>query len=855
MAENRCPMCSQPNPEDADVCVSCQARLKPLVAGSGPVETPPSPVEEPREPDPAGEAEGSDWLSRMREDATTPVSEYEAPSEDVSPDVTPDWLGRLRDTQTVQPEAPAEEAAPDWFSESSEPEGVQEDAGAEAGVVPDWLSRIRQRETGEASPLPEAPESEAKEWISRLGPRESEDLDAVEFSPPVGDEIPEATFEAGGETEQPGLDEPQLGIGEPAGLTPVIPDEQPSPEGDVFTPAFDDLQSSAETPSLESESAEVELPWLDTTPAQEEAVAAESVPDMERLGEGVSGQDIEFEWSDSEEDDEPAFIPGGEAEPGVLPEEGSFGWLEPGDPEIAPEGEVVASGVFTDESAFDRLEPGEPAVASSAPEIAPQDAGGVESEPPTTPQERIFGMDVGIDLDAIEAEVPPPPEPVEAPPSSALIIDQKQPPTDSSAVDLNLDDIDLPDWVADMRDAPSPPMGADVIDDAALAPATLPSWLEAMRPIDSFRSIVDMESSETQSVESAGPLAGLRGVLMAEPVVAMPRAATIGAAGLEVTQRQYAQADLLQRILIEEERDHPSIRPERASMPILRWVISFILVLTVALPSILPSVFLGALPPPKFVPQDIIPFYSVVENLPTESPALVVFDYPPGYNGELGTIAGVFLEHLVRRGIPVATLSTSPTGPSLAEALLSQYGENWVDYIHLGYLSGGSTAVQIFSAAPRNAVPKGFHIPDEYVEVQSVWQSELLRDIEHLSDFSMVAVITAGPENARTWAEQAPPMLEGKPLVMILSAGAEPLVRPYYESVDPQVQGILTGLPVAVAYEINIDGQTDAARMKWDAYGYGMLAVQLILFVGGLYGLGLGLLRMGLRRAKGEEDD
>ena len=72
-----------------------------------------------------------------------------------------------------------------------------------------------------------------------------------------------------------------------------------------------------------------------------------------------------------------------------------------------------------------------------------------------------------------------------------------------------------------------------VVDDAAMAPATLPTWLEAMRPVDSFRSVMDMESSDSQSVESAGPLAGLRGVLMAEPVVAMPRAATIGSAGLE----------------------------------------------------------------------------------------------------------------------------------------------------------------------------------------------------------------------------------------------------------------------------------------------------------------------------------
>ncbi len=55
-----------------------------------------------------------------------------------------------------------------------------------------------------------------------------------------------------------------------------------------------------------------------------------------------------------------------------------------------------------------------------------------------------------------------------------------------------------------------------------LAPATLPSWLEAMRPMETFRPVVEIQPEEEQQVEAAGPLAGLRGVLLAEPVVAMP---------------------------------------------------------------------------------------------------------------------------------------------------------------------------------------------------------------------------------------------------------------------------------------------------------------------------------------------
>jgi len=62
-------------------------------------------------------------------------------------------------------------------------------------------------------------------------------------------------------------------------------------------------------------------------------------------------------------------------------------------------------------------------------------------------------------------------------------------------------------------------------------------------------------------------------------------------------------------------------------------------------------------------------------------------------------------------------------------------------------------------------------------------------------------------------------------------------------------------MPVAVGYERSINGQTDAAGNKWDAFGFGVFAVQLILLVGGMYGLGVGLWRLGLKISKGRVND
>ncbi len=116
-----------------------------------------------------------------------------------------------------------------------------------------------------------------------------------------------------------------------------------------------------------------------------------------------------------------------------------------------------------------------------------------------------------------------------------------------------------------------------------------------------------------------------------------------------------------------------------------------------------------------------------------------------------------------------------------------------------------------------------------------------------------MVVITAGTETARNWAEQTHPWIGDTPLLMVLSAGAEPLVRPYFEeATDQRVQGILTGLPSALAYQ-QLNGQTLTVESRWDGFGSMMFAVQSILVAGGLYG-GVTWFLSRRRQGQGEED-
>jgi hypothetical protein len=228
-----------------------------------------------------------------------------------------------------------------------------------------------------------------------------------------------------------------------------------------------------------------------------------------------------------------------------------------------------------------------------------------------------------------------------------------------------------------------------------------------------------------------------------------------------------------------------------------------------------------------------------MESIPSDQPALVVFDFTPGYSGELDTVATAVLQHVLNRSIPIVTVSTRPSGPPLAERLLREVSAatpliNGAHYLHLGYLSGGPTAVQLFAISPREAILTGFLLP-EGLDRASVWQSQLVENVRRLSDFSVVIVITAGTETARNWAEQTHPWIGETPLIMVLSAGAEPLVRPYFEATDQRVQGILSGLPSALAYQ-QLNGQALTVESRWNAFGSMMFAVESILIAGGLYG-------------------
>jgi len=314
-----------------------------------------------------------------------------------------------------------------------------------------------------------------------------------------------------------------------------------------------------------------------------------------------------------------------------------------------------------------------------------------------------------------------------------------------------------------------------------------------------------------------------------------------------------SQAELLARLLAEESEARPEVkRRAQLAPPLERWLVFALMAVALLLPFALGS---GLFPAPATIGLDTQAAYNVVETLPAPplaKPALVAFDYDPAQAGELGPAATALVAHLMHRGVPVVGVSTRLAGAAVGDDLLNQvaadlqtsHGISYtygMHYLNLGYIPGGPVGLLQFAAAPRRLFQRDFAGSSE------VWTTPLMTPVSQLSDFSLIVLITATPDSARAWVEQTRNYAQGVKMLAVVSAGADPLVRPYYEADPPQIAGMVSGLRGAAQYEKQA-GLPGAASERWDMFGSGLLAAAVIILVGNLINIGTGLVRRRKKR-------
>jgi len=423
----------------------------------------------------------------------------------------------------------------------------------------------------------------------------------------------------------------------------------------------------------------------------------------------------------------------------------------------------------------------------------------------------------------------------------------------SDSASLSNQDVDsllsmeMPDWLS--RPEPGAaetsqqePSTVSVEGDEALAPVELPSWVQAMRPVESVVSDNAM-TTDDQPAEQEGPLAGLRGLIPMAPIGSAKRPKPLSLK-LQASDEQQAGAALLQQILASETSPR-AVLAQAVVMPqnVLRWALSALFVFVLGF---MISLGTQAMPVSPALSEAVSAASSAVANIPENSQVLVVIDYEPALAGEMEATSGPLLDQMVLLRHPrLSFISTSPNGSALAERLMTSTNINQPPplglgynsgehYFNLGYLPGGASGVLEFVGSPRAAMPTAA--------------------MERLSEFSAVVVLTDHAESGRIWVEQlsalkqVDPALTNQPLLVVSSAQAGPLLQPYVSS--RQITGMVSGLSDGATHEFVNNSRPGIARTYWDTFGVGLMLAIAAITLGSLWSLFTGLRA---RRAEAEQ--
>ena len=744
-----------------------------------------------------------DWMSDLQSvgevtegDIPTPLASEPVASINEIPaepsDELPDWVTNLQAAEaSPAPEESIVSAAsddlPDWLS-GDEP--ASEGAPAEANDdLPDWMSSLGAEETAqtpEEAPATPSASGDLPDWMS-------EDEPASEATPvESGDDLPDWMS--------------SLGTEETAEATEEAP-ATPSVSGDLPDWLSGDESASEATPADVGD----DLPdWLSSLQQDANQPAAVSQQEDDSLTE-ASAQASESPFGDVEIPVEDSDVPDWLSRMGK-PTTGSLSSVELDNPEISPALEA----------------------ADEAPEW----------------------LDVLPGIDDLKTEDAALEKSDAALPMSPAFVDDNISAGDD---DDEIFGIDMPDWLSNLapEDLGATDEGALISDGDAmsasaeidLSGAELPSWVQAMRPVESVVSGSGNDEIEQVSEES-GPLAGLNGILpigMGLGLKSKPQAHSIK---LRVNESQQTSAALLERIL-ESEGEAAAKTSDDApvSIPLLRWVIAGLMVLIVTVSLLMPQE-IKIVPSPSIAVPEIGDTLGTIKALPDGGTVLLVFDYEAALSAELQAAAGPVVDHIMLRGQKLALLSSTPNGPALAENFLkeTQSQHNYqlgADYLNLGYLPGGASGMLSFVSAPRSAVTG-------QLDGQSFWAQPPLINIAKITDFSAVLILTDDVEKGRTWIEQASATLNAAstPILMVVSAQAEPIIYPYYAS--GQVDGLVSGLNGGATYEI-LQGKTDLGLglKYWDAYSIGLFSAEILIVIGAVLNFMAGL----RARQKTEEEE
>ncbi len=766
----------------------------------------------------------------------------DAPAQDAETD-TPSWLANIQS----QPKSEKDELT-DWFKEAASPSSqesnwldepaaknkftAQNSEPLSSSDTPDWLRQMQANESAAPSQPAQSDEifnsnDDTPDWLKSMSAADS----AQNNQAPAGQ-----TLNAGDDAPDwlKRMDEP-----DPAGSGTAFSAEEDAPAW---------LQQPA------SPQADDDVPnWLNTLDAQQKVQASDPVPFSEP---GIGGGDAGFTSSEDTPDwlknmqaeEEPKAPPLKGTSPLWLRDESAAeaedinvpSWLASTPPMAEQQPPAFESSAF--ESKEEQADLGD--IPNWLKAAAPQSS--IFSEPAAEPdQTQTFSSDTPDWLSAfksVEGSQPASPfagetQPQQELPSPAFTENSFESLGDNSLFN------ETPDWLSNAAEPPAADSPLTSNDAGSIDAGELPSWVQAMRPVDSGSRSADMPTDQT--LESRGALAGLQGVLPAVPGFtpsSKPKAYSIL---LQATDEQKSQALLLEQILAAEAEPQPiaSYAPLAASRS-LRWFIAVMVFGIVAFGLRTTSFSIPSIPldgnNSKLNPLNDALY--VVQHIPDNAPVLVVMDYQPSRAGELEAAALPVFDQMDLLHHPnLYFVSTNEMGSILTERLVSlsftfnsmkslrdRYQESGQSLINLGYLPGGEMGVRAFVQNPFLVMPQDVAGSPSRLQENGI----------SINQFVAIIVMTDSADSGRAWIEQTQIAQYPFPLVFITSSQAGPMLQPYYDS--GQIKGIVNGLYDGVVVEVHDAKRFATAQGYWGAYNMGMWLAMPLLILGGLWNLALG---------------
>jgi len=790
-------------------------------------------LQEPAEPvQPETPTVSDDWLDAvLKADDQLEEEAGAAPAEDDAG--TPDWLPEATTTPAAPAQPEAEPASDDWLDRAlGADDQLEEEAAPPAATpaegdaaVPDWLTDL---EPTPAAPAQPEPQTVSDDWLDQaLG---ADDQLEEEAAPP-------AATPAEGDAAVPDW----LTDLEPTPAAPAQPEPQTVSDDwlDQALGADDQLEEEAAPPAATPAEGDAAADWLPT--AQPSSPAAEGDPDapdwLAQVGitsEAPAGTDADADvpdWLSQVVSDKPAPSP--PAQETTAPDEVLFTDARPPAPEQDMPDWLAAvtrekTGPLSLPEGEDEPEPVEAMPPDAGVAARPADEG-EEDMPdwlaairPTIPQ---------------TADLPPAPSPAPFEGSLADLLAEDQATLEEAmpaepveavpAVEpVDLESGDLPDWLRAVRPAEDGTIEAEVgPSDATAASAELPEQMEMLRAT-SIPGVLDPEADVRE--ENVGPLKGVMGVVAPAPIFIELQHPAEAAAEPPV-QVDNAQVALLQDLLHPEAEGAPVAGALRSVQETAgRGLVTLLLLAAIGLPIVAGITPFDA---PATIEIPAADAARSLSALDASSTVLLAFEYDPSQAGEVGAEAEALITTLMARDVTLYAVSTQPTGPAIAQDLLSGlaeeqgyvYGE---DYLNLGYVSARATGVRglVTGGAAETISPLAY----DYKGASTGFAGARLADL----DLDMIVLLAGTPESVRMWVEQAGNPT-GIPMVAAVGAGTESMTLPYYHQ-GRQLEGVVSGLAGATSVTLTTQDVelSPALDTRMNAQVAGALAAGLALVIG-----------------------